>query len=129
MGFSPQPQPVPLPGNLAIKQVSPPKDQTRPFAFIEDNSAAVWARLEASYVSDVPGVSVEGSNLYFDDKFPPLLEQIMVKQIVPFSALKNTDSVFVPGGNNTLMYQKVIALLLDKPMPDAQGSNQNVKQV
>lgn len=120
------PQPVPMPNNQSIRQVSPPKQQTLSFAPVTDNSSSVWAALEVDYVDSTPGYSVEGNNIYYDDKFPKGLENIMVKQIVPFSNLKDTDSVFVPGGNNTVMFQKVVALMMGKPMPDLQGSNENV---
>lgn len=122
------PQPVPLPNNLGIRQVSPPKDQTFAFALVDDSSASVWDALESDYVSDVAGYSPEGNNIYFDNKYPRGLENVMVKQLVPFSSLRDNDSVFVPGGNNTLMFQKVLALMLNKPMPDVQGSNENTKQ-
>lgn len=126
--ITPVPQAVSLPNNLGIRQLSPPKDQTMSFALVDDNSASVWGALEVDYVDSTPGYSPEGSNIYFDDKFPKGLQNVMVKQIVPFSSLKKTDSVFVPGGNNTMMFQKVVSLMLGKPMPDMQGSNENTKQ-
>lgn len=125
------PQPIPLPDNFSIRQISLPKDQTLPFAPVDNVSASVWAELEADYVSPVIGYSVEAYLVYFDNKFPRYMakSKIMVKQIVPFSALEDNNSVFVTGGNNMMLVQKVIQMLLGKPQPDAQGSNMNTKQI
>lgn len=123
------PQPTPLPNNFGIRQICPPEDESNPFTPIDNVSSAVWAILEADSVSSVVGYMVEGNRVVFDYKFPKNLEEVMVKQIITFSALKDTDSVFIPGGNNTMIFEKVRALMLNKPQPDTQGSNQNVKQV
>lgn len=125
------PQPIPLPDNFSIRQVSLPKDQSFQFAPVDNTSSRVWSKLEADFVSPVIGYSVEAYLLFFDNKFPKNLasSSIMVKQIVPFSSLQDKNSVFVPGGNNTAVFEKVVQMMLTKPAPDTQGSNQNTKQV
>lgn len=123
------PSPVPLPDNYGIRLVCPPKDQNMAFAPIDNNASNVFNELEVSFVNFVPAYSYEGSRLYYDDNFPKGLQNIMVKQVVSFSSLRRTDTVFIPGGQNTAFIDKVVSMMVGVPMPDVQGSNQNSKQV
>lgn len=120
-------QPVPLPDNFAIRSVSPPKNQNAAFAPIDNVSGPVWEELEVNFVSGVAGYYREDARLYFDDKYPEGLEQVMVKQIVPFSSLADTDSVTIPGGNNEVIFNKVCDMMLQKP-PAVNQANMVTKQ-
>ena len=120
-------QPVPLPNNYAIRQVSPPKDQGAAFAFVDNTSQKVFTNLEVGRIGDTPTCYVEGQRIYFDDKFPVGLEKVMVKEIVPFSSLKDTDSVTIPGGNNAMIFEKVFEMM-QKP-PKVNQDNMAPKQV
>lgn len=120
-------QPVPLPNNFALRQVSPPKNQSGAFAFVDNTSSPIFSNLEVSVMGDVCSCYVEGNKIYFDDKFPIGLTYVMVKMIVPFSSLRDTDSVTIPGGNNTLIFDKVFELM-QKP-PKVNQDNMVTKQV
>lgn len=119
--------PVPLPDNFGLRQICSPYNQAQSFAPLDNVSDPVWAELEANYVDGTPGYKMEGNSIYFDQKFPYGLENVMLKIIVPFSALGDTEEVFVPGGNNTMIIEKAVQLILNEP-PSKNQDDMTTKQ-
>lgn len=121
---------MPLPGNAAMRSVSPPLDETTQFVNVSMTSQPVWAVLEADYVSPKSGYWLEGERMYFDDMFPYGLEEVLMKIVSSFGDLQKTDRVPIPAGKNTLIFQRVFELMQQKKQnpQDYYGDNNN-KQV
>jgi hypothetical protein len=121
---------MPLPGNAAMRSVSPPKDPSTQFVNISMTSQPIWKELEADYVDPKPGYWLEGERMYFDDMFPYGLTQVMMKIVSSFGDLGKNDRVAVPAGKNTMIFQRVFELMQQKKQnpEDYYGDNNN-KQV
>jgi hypothetical protein len=114
-------QVLPLPQNRGILQVRYAKNPYLQFAMNNVNAAPIFEELEVSFVDKKVGYYAEGKRLYFDDKLPQVVDELLVKFITTFEDLGDEDEVIVPGGNNQAVFDAVYRLMLK----DQQSVNQD----
>jgi len=120
--------PVTLPDQASIRLISPYKNQNFSFNPMESNSSGVWDELDVDIVDTRPSYYVEGLNVYFDDRLAA--DELMVKLVQPFSNIPDSSEVYVPGGKNTIIFDKVKEMLASKnQFPRQDIDNQTSKQV
>lgn len=121
---------MPLPDNSAVRSISPPKDQSTQFAYIAISSQPVWAALDVDAIDPVAGFTIENDTIFFDDKFPYGLENVMLKLVASFGALEWDDKIEVPSGKNEMLFTKVFTLMMQKKAnPQDYYDDGNNKQV
>jgi hypothetical protein len=55
---------------------------------------------------------------------------VMVKVIPPFNKLEDGDEIFIPGGNNMIMFEMVYnAISRTNQFPESQYNNNSSKQI
>ncbi len=106
-----------IPDTVAVRQLSPTKGQRLAFSPIENYSMSVWDELEVSKVDSRVSFYVENGRVYYDDKLPSTTEEVLAKVVTPFSDYQDTDVVFVPLGQNTELYGKVVDILMKNGTP------------
>lgn len=121
---------MPLPDNSAVRSISPPKDQSTQFAYVAVSSQPVWGALDVDSIDPVAGYSIENDIVYFDDKFPYGLENVLLKLVPSFGALDWDDKIGVPAGKNEMLFTKVFTLMQQKKAnPQDYYDDGNNKQV
>ena len=124
--------PMQLPDNRGILQVTPATDLTNPFAYLETNSQAVWAALEASAVLLKPTFYLEQNPTSVDNtnthqlvlaNIPDGVTALKVKMIVPIEQIELYDEVAIPAGKEDMMIRSVVELLQGKPPEDLTNDN------
>lgn len=122
---------VPLPDNQGIRLVSPYKDQSQAFDYIDNNSQHVFRYLFNNVVSPTGIYYTELPRIYVSN-FPTALigKELMVKVIPPFNGLDENDDVFLPGGNNLALFDRVYEIMFRKnKTPQDDYDNNNSKQI
>lgn len=99
---------IPLrPKQAAIRSISLYNGERLAFAPIQNASMPMWDELEAMKIDDTCSYSIEGSRVEFFMNAPLTGAEILVKMITPFADLLDNDDVFVPGGKNAMLFQRM----------------------
>ena len=125
-----QVQVVPLNDNMGIRLVCPFRNQNDAYHYRDNNASSVFSKLLVAVVNNTPSYYVELPRIYLDNKVPKGTKTLMIKIIPPFSRLKGTDEVFVPGGANGEMFAKVIQFVQNKQNnPQMYNNSGSSKQI
>ncbi len=119
--------PVQLPDNMGIRLICPNDDPTTAFAYLDNNSVAVFSALEVSSVDDLPGFWIEKMDdneyrVYFDNP-GDVLASIMAKLILPLGQYDDFDEVPMPAGKDMHICDLIVKRLREKPMEDLINDN------
>jgi hypothetical protein len=117
-----------IPDTVALRQLSPTKGQRLAFAPIENYSLPVWNELEVNQVDNRVSFYIENGRIYYDEKLPQEITEVLGKIVVPFSAFQDTDSVFVPFGQNTALFTQIVQILSRQTQP-SNNDDMTSKQV
>ena len=122
---------VPLPDSQGIRLISPFKDQSNSFDYRDNNSQSTFSLLFNDVVSTRPWFYVELPLVYLGHISTPTQQMnLMVKVIPPFNKLQDGDEIFIPGGNNMIMFEMVYnAIAKTNQFPEGQYNNNNSKQI
>lgn len=127
---------VPLPDSQGIRLVSPYKNQAASYDYRDNNSQSVFSRLFNDIVSETGWFYVELPYVYLGHISTAVQtpeagkSQLMVKVIPPFNKLAPTDEIFLPGGNNMVLFQMVYnAINTTNQNPESQYDNNSSKQI
>lgn len=127
---------VPLPDSQGIRLVSPYKNQAAMYDYRDNNSQSVFSKLLNDVVSNVGWFYVELPLVFLGNintsihNPAELNSQVMVKVIPPFNKLSDTDEIFLPGGNNMVLFQMVYnAVNTTNQNPESQFNNNSSKQI
>lgn len=127
---------VPLPDSQGIRLVSPYKNQAAMYDYRDNNSQSVFSKLLNDVVSSVGWFYVELPLVFLGNINTSVQNpaeansQVMVKVIPPFNKLTDTDEIFLPGGNNMVLFQMVYnAVNTTNQNPESQYNNNNSKQI
>ena len=118
---------VNLPDNRGIRQISPMKDESTSYAYMESVGSPVFFELEVSEVSDVPTFYVEQNNIIYVNMSDDT-DTVLMKLIPSFEALNDTDEVSIPGGKDKIIFDMVAQTMLNKP-PEDTINDKKVNQV
>jgi hypothetical protein len=117
-----------VPDTVALRLLSPVKGQRLAFAPIENYSIPVWNELEVNQVDSRVSFYIENGHIYYDEKLPQEITEVMGKIVSPFSTFLDTDTVFVPFGQNTALLTQTIQLLSRQAQP-SNNDDMTSKQV
>jgi len=122
---------VPLPDSQGIRLISPFKDQANSFDYRDNNAQGVFNLLLNDVVSTRPWFYVELPLVYLGHiQTPTQGMQVMAKVIPPFNKLEDGDEIFIPGGNNMIMFEMVYnAISRTNQFPEGQYNNNSSKQI
>lgn len=105
---------VPMFDAEQYRLVCPPLNEALAFAYLANNSQAMWEILEAAEVDSTPGFSIEAKKMWFDDNLPVGQEDILMKLLVSFQDLNDDDEVVIPGGKNEILFERVYNFMSGK---------------
>jgi len=100
---------IPLsPKQAGIRSISMFKGQQMAFAPIQNSSIPMWDELEAMQVdTETCAYMVEENQCVLYKNAPDIGAILLVKVITPFAELKSSDTVYVPGGKNSILFQRM----------------------
>lgn len=120
---------VPLPDSQGIRLISPFKNQAQSYDYRDNNAQGVFSQLHVNLVSARPWFYAE-LPLVFLGNTPTETGPMMAKVIPPFNKLGDDDDVFIPGGNNMIMFDMVYqAIMRTNQFPESQYDNNSSRQL
>lgn len=99
---------IPLkPKQAGLRSISMFRGQQVAFAPIGNASVPMWNELEAMRVDSTIAYYIEDNKVFFPMNAPNKDAQLMVKVITPYAELDDNDNVYVPGGKNEMLFQRM----------------------
>lgn len=99
---------IPLrPKQAGIRGIAMYKGQQLAFAPIQNASMPMWSELEAMRIDPTVSYYLEDSKVYLPFNAPSTGAELMIKVVTPYAELEDNDNVYVPGGKNEMLFQRV----------------------
>jgi len=117
-------QPVSLPSNRGVRVVSPMKDQANRFIYRDNNSNNYYDKLEVNQVIDDVRYYVEKDRLYFSKHLSPFMKKLLLKLILPFGKLDDSDEINFPEGFGQTIFD-IIFDRMQKKRPEKLSNDNN----
>lgn len=104
---------IPLrPKQAGIRSISMLKGQQKAFAPIQNSSIPMWDELEAMQVdTETCFYMLEENEIICYRNAPQIGSKILLKAIPSFTDLKDGDDVFIPGGKNEMLFQRMFSFM------------------
>ena len=101
--------------NRGVRKIYPKKDQRYSFIYRNNNTIDIFSELEVDKIEERPRYYIESQKVYYDYIGPEMAaEGVGMKLVVPFSEFDDNDEVALPNGKDNLIFDMVIARLIQK---------------